>query len=1146
MSRGGLNYCCGWRPNHPSSEEQEKRVKIEEEEPEVEKKSDGSLVPFEAKNYPYPFVWLQPNTESKELDNSGYKGQDKVSGAAAGENLKSLSQQPILWNGRFPYDMSKLQSSNQEEEKKSNIQQHEEGAKSHQPSLWRGWFPFDLRNLEAMKQGEEQGSNQHLKDDDKKRNFPFPVFWMPYQPSVTERGEEPEKRTESDMSKKTTSGEGEVPSQIINFQPERHIDNKEKPERFSTSRGSPNLSNSNSVVKIIPVKQLDPQVDGDMKTSSKAEDVRKKKPLEECVNKESTSPRKTKLPPVCLRVEPLPKKRGTNGNSRSPSPPANKRKSDESVKQAELIVLPNLQKNDGHDDQAAAARDIKENISKSMGTQVIKVAEQADVQEGEVKLAGTSGDTVRNADAIRNVKGSNEGNEEPAADSDAVWKESEDLQAEVAKTDAQSVTTKDSSDKAEECKKLKFSDAEAATMIQAAYRGFEVRKSGTLKKLKKLSEVKEQVAGIKTQIQALESSCDVKNYDKQKTIVTEMIMGLLLKLDTVQGLHTSIRDVRKSIAKELVSLQESLDAWVIRGESSEARLQKPSGISYEGCMPNLQKEDTSIMCQREDTGIGMHDLSKIDHKVEVSPPAKICEKQVHETDSLPNPEELKKFEAMVTRESMEDEMKNVPGCTSTEYFPGPSDSAATVEGSEREDSDFLSPMADSSNDDEELELSQLFEGQDPSREMSNFDDVSKEEMGKETSNVLPLAVSDNGLYSEDASNDDPKRTEVSDDAVKDIQDVDEVIISNQEQVALDESQEGSAHESNGILESPIVDSDTPTEVPKESTNTCEAVETTRTEIPTASEAADSWEPDETVSRDFSGLGQQVDMLPEDQKEQSQSLIEVSGQVHDGVQFEQGERQGECHGWERDTGTESGSETAVQVVQQHECLNGVSSVEHDALEVEVQKEDHGQCVDSLSESGSCNDEAGLLMTAHEEEVSELSKECGRLANEENGVKEEELQENDYVIVSSGSEVSPDFCVKKSEERDSTAAVDKMEYISPVVITLRKTSPDSERKQHVTGANNQADEIELSVSSPTASQASLESEAIRENDRKLIEENEKLRDMMEKLLEAGNKQLSTISELSGRINDLEKKLARKKKKQLKCRIRPKQLPPREVSV
>lgn len=56
--------------------------------------------------------------------------------------------------------------------------------------------------------------------------------------------------------------------------------------------------------------------------------------------------------------------------------------------------------------------------------------------------------------------------------------------------------------------------------------------------------------------------------------------------------------------------------------------------------------------------------------------------------------------------------------------------------------------------------------------------------------------------------------------------------------------------------------------------------------------------------------------------------------------------------------------------------------------------------------------------------------------------------------------------------------------------------------------------------------------REMDKKLVEENEKMREMVEKLMEAGKEQIAIISKLSGRVKDLEKRLARKKKQRRGC--------------
>lgn len=79
-----------------------------------------------------------------------------------------------------------------------------------------------------------------------------------------------------------------------------------------------------------------------------------------------------------------------------------------------------------------------------------------------------------------------------------------------------------------------MSDVQAAVLVQSAYRGFEVRKLEPLKKLKQMAEVRQQVAEIRNRIQALESYSDLQKNDKERVVIGEMIMRLLLKLDSIQ------------------------------------------------------------------------------------------------------------------------------------------------------------------------------------------------------------------------------------------------------------------------------------------------------------------------------------------------------------------------------------------------------------------------------------------------------------------------------------------------------------------------------------------------------------------------------------------------------------------------------------
>ncbi|KAF3456545.1 hypothetical protein FNV43_RR01198 [Rhamnella rubrinervis] len=104
----------------------------------------------------------------------------------------------------------------------------------------------------------------------------------------------------------------------------------------------------------------------------------------------------------------------------------------------------------------------------------------------------------------------------------------------------------------------------------SAYRGFDVR-MGPLKKLKQIAEIREQLVDVRNHIQTLESSSDLQKDNKQKVLIGESIMRLLLKLDAIQGLHSSLRDIRKSLARELVNLQEKLDSLMI-GNSKESEV----------------------------------------------------------------------------------------------------------------------------------------------------------------------------------------------------------------------------------------------------------------------------------------------------------------------------------------------------------------------------------------------------------------------------------------------------------------------------------------------------------------------------------------------------------------------------------------------
>jgi len=82
----------------------------------------------------------------------------------------------------------------------------------------------------------------------------------------------------------------------------------------------------------------------------------------------------------------------------------------------------------------------------------------------------------------------------------------------------------------------------------------------------------------------------------------------------------------------------------------------------------------------------------------------------------------------------------------------------------------------------------------------------------------------------------------------------------------------------------------------------------------------------------------------------------------------------------------------------------------------------------------------------------------------------------------------------------------------------------------GAEHDEEKGEELPASSTAisSQVSADEQGMgMESQRKLVDENEKLREMMERLIETGKDQLTVISNLTERVKDLEKKLSKKKK-------------------
>lgn len=578
----GDHHCCGC-PNHFFQQKENKNVKIEEQTPDDEQDRVASLVPSELKDLSYPLLWIPPgyksNEEGAQTIKSESKGEENSFNKEANGSLKPSAQDPSVWNG---------------------------------------WLPINLNNLNSLIKGrDEKGTGSQQPDDSKSL---FPVGWMPHNPKQKEKMELKDGDQKSDGD----------PSQFRMF-PLKFLENQDKKSMAkgdtqndnSSPEDGPKTGDKNVVKKIIPVKQLDQTEEKGpledvrelipVKQMNQTEEYRatkvekkpsemplkhadkkgEKKHLENNSNGQSSLSKASKLPPVCLRVDPLPSRRTKSGSSRSPSPPANKGKS-ERLSHEKSSSSSIMQGNTQQDMQSSADSDRGRVQSKNkvqnieVGDSTMGDDERADRKEVPSQspvnvLAGDSQEKVPTS--CQAGKG-----DQDCAVGDKGVENVDKLSGEVTKDekltiDGQSgdgkcetrakggpIDTKESelqcTNGANEAPDQKFSEAEAAAIIQSAYRGFEVRRWEPLKKLKEIARIKGELMKVRIDVQNLVSSGSGSN-DKQRIVIGETIMNLLLQLDTLQGLHPSVRNIRKSVAKELVGLQEELDSLTFHQNSDE-------------------------------------------------------------------------------------------------------------------------------------------------------------------------------------------------------------------------------------------------------------------------------------------------------------------------------------------------------------------------------------------------------------------------------------------------------------------------------------------------------------------------------------------------------------------------------------------------
>ncbi|RAL46279.1 hypothetical protein DM860_016712 [Cuscuta australis] len=513
-------HCCGC-PNHHCKPNETNAVKIEEHDEGLDKKNAEAMVPFNAKSEPYPVGWFPCG--------DGCREKTKECGDA-----------------------------------------------------YNGWLPLNFfkRSADGLEKGEDLLKTQHKPDANSMR-FPFPIIWMPDQPEDSQKME----RQGTDLCQKS------------DIESAPHMESKQSRSSKVEDNALDSMKNKGvpgngekmvhkgvSFPKVIPVKQLEDndvkcipnKIEGESTIDPTKHDTNNKstnastKPNTnnrdgkldgDGPKKASTSKKTSKLPPVCLRVDPFPRKKVCNGSSRSLTHSGAEGKQNVVPKDKCPVSLNGAEtcKNKGWDGTSGVA--VEETAQGNTHRNVN--VECRDGASG-VAVEGTSEGKARKD---VNVGCAVSSASENCTENDSFGVEGAPSWIEMTTgSDDNSECDNPNGQMRTQIKSLPSED-EAATKIQSAYRAFEVRKWEPLKKLKQIVSIREKVAEIRSDIQALYDSSNKPVDDKQKNVITEKIMGLLLKLDMIQGLHPIVKDVRKSVARELVSLQEKLDNGSLQVEA---------------------------------------------------------------------------------------------------------------------------------------------------------------------------------------------------------------------------------------------------------------------------------------------------------------------------------------------------------------------------------------------------------------------------------------------------------------------------------------------------------------------------------------------------------------------------------------------------
>ncbi|KAJ8559756.1 hypothetical protein K7X08_003814 [Anisodus acutangulus] len=97
----------------------------------------------------------------------------------------------------------------------------------------------------------------------------------------------------------------------------------------------------------------------------------------------------------------------------------------------------------------------------------------------------------------------------------------------------------------------------SALRIQKVFRGYLVRKS-----VKRIMSIRKEVEDIERKVLCREKGELIRSDEKERLRVNETLMSLLFKLDSIRGVDSGVRELRKAVIRKAIFLQEKIDSIV--------------------------------------------------------------------------------------------------------------------------------------------------------------------------------------------------------------------------------------------------------------------------------------------------------------------------------------------------------------------------------------------------------------------------------------------------------------------------------------------------------------------------------------------------------------------------------------------------------